>query len=80
MPKDVIRIGAKIHLKDLKTNEDEIYILVGEEEADIFENKISVYSPIAQGLMGHKKGETVDVTVPAGTLKYEVMEVEWEWE
>ncbi len=78
MPRDVIRIGAKVKIVDCKTKEEELYIFVGEEEADYLENKISIYSPIAQGLMGHKIGEIVEVKVPAGILKYEVKEITWE--
>ncbi|MBI5417003.1 transcription elongation factor GreA [Candidatus Poribacteria bacterium] len=78
MPKDAIRFGAKVQLKDCKTKEEEVFILVCAEEADYLENKISIYSPIAQGLMGHKKGEIVEVTVPAGVLKYEVLDISFE--
>ena len=78
MPRDTIRIGAKVYVKDCETGEEELYILVSEEEADFTENKISVYSPVAQGLIGHKQGETVEIKVPRGILKYRIEKIEWE--
>ncbi|MBI5208047.1 MAG: transcription elongation factor GreA [Candidatus Firestonebacteria bacterium] len=80
MPTDIIRIGAKVKVADCTTGEEEIYILVGEDEADFALNKISVHSPIAQGLAGHKIGETVEIKVPAGILKYEIKDIVWEYE
>jgi transcription elongation factor GreA len=50
--------------------------LVGEEEADIPNNKISIRTPIARGMIGKKIGEKVDITVPAGILKYQILKIE----
>lgn len=59
-----------------KANKMEIkYTLVAEEEADLKLNKISVKSPIGQGLLGKKIGETAEIKVPAGTLTFEVLEI-----
>jgi transcription elongation factor GreA len=49
---------------------------VGEEEADFAQNKISLRTPIAKGLMGKKIGEKVEIQVPAGLLKYEITKIE----
>jgi len=51
------------------------YTLVAEEEADLKANKISVKSPIGQGLLGKKVGELAEIKVPAGVLKFEVLEI-----
>lgn len=71
-----VSIGCVVTVKDLKTKQNEIYILVGEEEADIRANKISIRTPIAKGLIGKKPGETAEIAVPAGTLKYEILKIE----
>jgi transcription elongation factor GreA len=71
-----VSIGCVVTVKDLKTKEDEIYRLVGEEEADFAKNKISIRTPIARGMIGKKVGEKVDIQVPAGILKYEILKIE----
>ena len=75
MSKDEVLIGATVKLKDLKSNEELKYTLVAEEEADYAQNKISISSPVGSSLVGHKKGETVEITVPAGVLKYKVLDI-----
>src|SRR5579863_7021828 len=59
-----VSIGCIVTVKDLKTREEEIYRLVGEEEANFAQNKISIRTPIARGMMGKKIGEKVDIQVP----------------
>ncbi len=73
--KDEILIGAKVKLRDLDTDEEFEYTLVSELEADYEQGKISVSSPVGAGLLGHKKGESVEIKIPAGTLKYKVIEI-----
>jgi transcription elongation factor GreA len=75
MSKDEVLIGATVKLKDLKGNRDITYTIVSEEEADFAEGKISISSPVGSGLMNHKKGDKVEITVPAGVLKYEILEI-----
>ncbi len=75
IPHDEILIGATAKLKDLITDEEISYTLVSEEEADFDANKISVTSPIGQGLLGHKENEEIAIKVPAGILKYKVMKI-----
>lgn len=75
MSKDEILIGATVRLKDAESGEELEYTLVAEEEADYSQNKISVTSPVGSGLLNHKAGETVEIKVPAGTLKYKVMKI-----
>jgi len=72
IPKDKAYIGAKIELSDIDTKEKIIYMLVTEDEADFSQGKISISSPVGKALLGKKKGEIVNIKVPAGTLKYKV--------
>lgn len=75
VPKGVVSIGCKVKVQDDDGDELE-YILVGEDESDPTEGKISVYSPLAQGLLGKKVGEKVDVELPAGTRTFKVLKAE----
>lgn len=75
LPNDKVYILSKVKLKDLKTNDSFEYLLVAPEEANFEANKISVTSPIGKALLGKKKGETVDITVPAGILKYQIVDI-----
>ncbi len=75
MPSDEILVGATVKLQDLKSSREIIYTLVAEEEADYAQGKISVSSPVGTGLLGHKKGDTVEIKVPAGVLKYKVLNI-----
>ena len=67
--------GATIRVKDLKFGDEEEYVLVGAGEEDFDAGRINVASPLAQGFLGRKVGETVSIDEPAGTLKYEILEV-----
>lgn len=75
IPSDKIFIGAIVTLEDLDNDEELTYMLVSPEEASYEENKISVFSPIGKGLLGHKEGEKIVINVPAGTLKYKVKKI-----
>ena len=66
---------AIVTLEDLDNDEKLTYMLVSPEEASYEENKISIYSPIGKGLLGHKVGEVLEIKVPAGTLKYKVKKI-----
>jgi transcription elongation factor GreA len=67
--------GATIRVKDLKFGDEEEYVLVGAGEEDFDAGRINVASPLAQGFLGRKVGETVAIDVPAGTLTYEILDV-----
>lgn len=73
IPDDKAYVGATVQLKDLNSGEEFAYMLVGEAEADYLEDKISITSPIGKTLLGHGVGDVVDIEVPAGTLKYEIL-------
>ena len=71
----IIRLGNKVVIRDLEFKEDETYTIVGSAEADVTDGKISNESPVGAAILGHKVGDTVNVKVPAGLLKYKIMEV-----
>ncbi|MEI7998457.1 MAG: transcription elongation factor GreA [Candidatus Omnitrophota bacterium] len=75
IPSDKIFIGAIVTLIDVDNDEELTYMLVSPEEASYEENKISIFSPIGKGLLGHKEGETLAIKVPAGTLHYKVKKI-----
>ncbi|MEI8345124.1 MAG: transcription elongation factor GreA [Candidatus Omnitrophota bacterium] len=72
IPDDQVFIGATVTMKDLKLQEDVIYKIVPQDEADFDQGKISIASPIAKALLGHKVGDIVDIRIPAGILKYRI--------
>ena len=67
--------GVTVTLPNLDIDKKIAYQIVGDEEADIKENKISVYSPIARSLIGKREGDEVSVETPGGQVDYEVLEV-----
>jgi transcription elongation factor GreA len=69
--------GATVHLLNTETNETFTYQIVGEDEADIKQGKISVGSPIARALIGKEEGDSADVQTPAGLLNLEIVKVEY---
>jgi|WetSurMetagenome_2_1015567.scaffolds.fasta_scaffold46733_2 transcription elongation factor GreA len=75
LPNDKIYILTRVKLKDLKTQELCEYLLVSPEESDFDNNKISVTSPIGKALLGKKKGDSVEIKVPVGILKYEILDI-----
>ncbi|MHC2991927.1 transcription elongation factor GreA [Pontibacter sp. HJ8] len=68
-------ILSKVKIKNLKNNMVMDYLLVAEEEADLASGKISVKSPIGKGLLGKSVGDVAEITVPAGKLQFEVLEI-----
>ncbi len=75
---DTVQILSRVELRNPKNNAKMAYTIVSETEANLREGKISVKTPIAQGLMGHKVGETVDVKVPQGTIQLEILNISFE--
>ncbi len=75
MPKDEALLGATVTVKDQDTGEEFDYMLVSEAESDFESNKISASSPVGNALIGHKLGDIVEIQVPAGTLKYEIVRI-----
>ncbi|HIC99792.1 MAG TPA: transcription elongation factor GreA [Piscirickettsiaceae bacterium] len=69
--------GATVHLLNLDTDEEVIYKIVGDEEADLAHGKISVNSPIARALIGKEEGDEITVQAPGGNVDYEIIQVEY---
>ena len=78
-PKDLdlskVNIQTKVRLMNMKFNKEVTYYIVAESESNLKEHKISVKSPIGEGLMGRKVGDVVDIQVPAGVIQFEILEV-----
>jgi transcription elongation factor GreA len=70
-----VLILCTVKIKNLKTNAVMTYSLVPENEANLKEGKISVTSPIAQGLLGKKVGDKAEIKIPAGSLSVEIMDI-----
>lgn len=75
MPADEVHLLSTVKIINLKTKKVVEYILVSPEEADFQEGKISVTSPVGQGLMGSKVGDKIKVKAPAGLLEFEILEL-----
>ena len=76
LPKDAVTLGSKVHVLDLDENEEEEYEIVGSQEANPREGKISDDSPVGKSLIGHRKGEKLTIEVPAGAVRLEILSVE----
>ncbi len=72
---DVVSVGLTITVKDLDLGEEEVYTIVGATESDPFNGKISNESAVGKSLLGHKKGDKVDVEVPDGFIRYEILNI-----
>lgn len=72
---DIIGIGSKVRIKDLDTDDVDLYSIVGSSESDPLNFKISYESPIGMALIGKKVGETINVAVPDGTMNMEIVEI-----
>ena len=70
-----VAILSKVSIKNVKNGMNVVYTLVAEEEANLKENKISIESPIAKGLLGKSVGDITEVKVPAGIMEFEVVEI-----
>lgn len=66
---------SKVKVRNLKTKQEMLYIMVSENEADFKTGKISIKSPIGAGLMGKKMGDVAEVQAPAGTIQFEILEI-----
>ena len=73
---DIVNRASRIVIRDMKLKEDFTYQIVGPQQADPIKGRISDESPVGKALLGHKKGDTVEVEAPAGKLKYKIIEIE----
>jgi transcription elongation factor GreA len=69
--------GATVDLEDAESGEVVTYQIVGEDEADIKEAKISISSPLARALIGKSAGDVAEVQAPAGLREYEILDVKY---
>lgn len=74
-PSDQVHILSVVSIKNLKTSKVFDYTLVSPEEADFQAGKISVTSPVGQGLLGYKVGDKVKVKAPAGLMEFEILSI-----
>jgi transcription elongation factor GreA len=73
--KDVVSVGSKVRLRDLDAKQTVEYRIVGSADADPAENKLSNESPVGKAIIGKKKGETVEVLAPRGSMKFKILEI-----
>jgi transcription elongation factor GreA len=72
---DEVQILTKVKVLNLRTNQEKIYQLVTEGEANVAEGKLATTTPIAKGLLGKKVGDIAEVVVPAGKLQFKILEI-----
>lgn len=74
---DVVKFGATVTLVDEDTEEEKVWQIVGDSEADAKAGRISISSPVARALIGKKKGASVEVVTPKGARSFEIADVRW---
>jgi len=75
-PTGKVIFGVTVHLLNLDTDKTVIYRIVGEDEADLKQGKLSVASPMARALIGKSEGDEVVVNAPSGAIEYEIQRIE----
>jgi len=75
MGTDTVLLGARVRLRNLDKNKEVTYTLVSEGATDLKTGRISVSSPVGKALLGAAVGQTVEINVPAGKLRYQVLEI-----
>ena len=75
-PKDTVTLSSVVRVRDVEEDFEETYEIVGSQEANPKAGRISDDSPLGQGLIGHRAGETVTINAPLGELKFEILSVE----
>ncbi|MFQ5511629.1 MAG: transcription elongation factor GreA [Candidatus Krumholzibacteriia bacterium] len=74
---DVVTLGKRVRIKDVGSGDEREYTILGEGETDVDKGIISYQSPLAKALLSHKQGEVVEVTLPRGTKRFEILQVEF---
>ena len=72
---DKVRFGVTVTLEDVENGEQATYTILGEDESDVSQGRISVTSPVARALLGKEVGESVTVRVPKGTREFEILDI-----
>jgi transcription elongation factor GreA len=75
LPKDMVVFGSRVKVKDLEYNEEEVFELVGPGQENPSNGRILSTSPIGEGLLGKKKGDTAEIAVPSGKLRFKILEI-----
>ena len=78
VPRDQVALGATVLVRDLDDDDEEEFTLVGAGDEDYDSGKYLITSPVGQGLLGKRVGERVEIPVPKGTLKFEILEIRYE--
>jgi transcription elongation factor GreA len=78
IPKDQVALGATVLVRDLDYDDEEQFTLVGAGDEDYDTGKYLITSPVGQGLLGKRVGDRVEIEVPKGTLKFEILEIRYE--
>lgn len=71
----VVNLGTKVKVVELDSEEEFVFQIVGSTEADPTQSRISNESPVGKALLGHKVGDTVDVEVPGGKIRYKIVDI-----
>jgi len=72
-----IKFGATVTILDEDTEEERIYQIVGDQESDVKQGRISISSPIARALIGKSQGDSIDVNTPGGSRSYEIIDLKY---
>ncbi len=75
LPKGIVVFGSKVRVMDLDAEEEETYELIGPGQEDPDTNRILTTSPIGQGLIGNKIGDSVEIPVPRGVIRFKILEI-----
>jgi transcription elongation factor GreA len=75
---DRIAFGATVKVIDVDTDEEKVFQLVGQEEADVKNGRISIISPVGRALLNKEIGDVVTIKAPAKTMEYEILEIRFE--
>ncbi len=70
-----VQLLNKVRIRNLDRNTELEYTIVADSEADMKAKKIAISTPIANGLLGHKVGDVVEIQVPAGKVRFEILEI-----
>jgi transcription elongation factor GreA len=73
-----VAFGAKVRVLDTGADEEHVFMLVGTDEADVKNGKISINSPVGKSLLGKEVGDTVVIKAPSRTMEYEILEINFE--
>ena len=73
--KDVVSLGSHVKIRDVEAKKTLEYHIVGSAEANPAQNKLSNESPVGKAIIGHKKGDVVEVSAPRGALKFKILEI-----